>query len=403
MANHPIGVTAARPGAFSVQAAGAGLLAAFVGFASTFTVIIHGLTIVGATPSQAATGLLAVSVVMGVLGIGLSLWLRTPIAVAWSTPGAVLLGVSGAVPGGFPAVVGSFLVCGLLIMLAGAWPWLGRMVARIPLPIASAMLAGILLDLCLAPVRAVAAAPGVALPVILAWALVGRWRRVWAVPAAVATAAAALALAPHQTAGPEAAASVGLWPGLAVVAPSFPGGALLGLALPLFVVTMASQNIPGIAILGVNGYRPAPGLLFRATGLASLLTAPFGGVAVNLAAITAAMCAGPDADPDPTRRYWSAVVAGCAYVVLGLFAGVAAQAVAASPPILIEAVAGLALLGAFASAIGNAVADARDREAAVVTFVVAASGVSFLGVGGASWGLVAGGAMFALSRIRRPA
>jgi benzoate membrane transport protein len=163
---------------------------------------------------------------------------------------------------------------------------------------------------------------------------------------------------------------------------------------------MASQNIPGIAVLNVNGYRPAPGLLFTITGVFSLFSAPFGGHAVNLAAITAALCAGEDAHPDPARRYWAAVVAGVAYVLLGLLAGAATAFISASPPILIEAVAGLALIGAFGSALMGAVSAAQDREAAVLTFLVTASGLTFFGISGAFWGLIAGGAMLALTRWR---
>jgi benzoate membrane transport protein len=177
--------------------------------------------------------------------------------------------------------------------------------------------------------------------------------------------------------------------------------ALIGIGLPLFVVTMASQNIPGMAVLNANGYRPDPSPLFRMTGVFSLLAAPFGSHAVNLAAITAAICAGPDAHPDPARRYWSAVVAGLGYVVLGLLASAATVLVSASPPILIEAVAGLALLGAFANSLATALAQPADREAAAITFLVSASGLTIFGVSGAFWGLLAGGTMLALTRLGR--
>jgi benzoate membrane transport protein len=185
-----------------------------------------------------------------------------------------------------------------------------------------------------------------------------------------------------------------------LLAPAFSPAALVGIALPLFIVTMASQNIPGIATLGANGFRPEPGPLFRATGLLSVLVAPFGGHAINLAAITAAICANPDAHADPARRYWAAVVAGLFYIVCGLLAGAATAFLAASPPVLIEAVAGLALLGAFGAALHGAVADSAEREAAIITFIVSASGLTFLGIGGAFWGLLAGGAVLALTRWR---
>lgn len=381
---------------FSVQAAIAGLLAAFVGFASSFAVVLQGLTAVGASRAEAASGLMAVSIAMGVCAIILSLTRRQPISVAWSTPGAALLAASGMPEGGFPVAVGAFLFCGALIVLAGMWKPLARWVASIPAPIANAMLAGVLLGLCLAPARAVQELPLQGLAIVVAWAVVARLKRVYAVPAAVVVAVLMIALTMN---GPGLDVAE-IWPQPVLVLPHFQPAAIAGIGLPLFIVTMASQNIPGMAVLQVNGYRPDPGPLFRATGIFSLLAAPFGSHAVNLAAITAAMCAGVDAHPDRARRYWAAVVAGMGYIVFGLLAGAATVFVSAAPPVLIEAVAGLALLGALAAAIMGAVADAREREAAVVTFLVTASGISFFGVGGAFWGLVAGGGMLALSRWR---
>jgi benzoate membrane transport protein len=278
---------------------------------------------------------------------------------------------------------------------SGLFRPLGRWVAAIPPPLANAMLAGVLLSLCLAPVRAVAETPALGLPVVLTWAVVARLRRLYAVPAAVLVAAALIAVATR----PDAAAMGSLWPAVVPVLPVFTPAAAVGIAVPLFIVTMASQNIPGIAVLNVNGYRPPAPPLFRATGIFSLLAAPFGGHAVNLAAITAAMCAGEDAHPDPSRRYWAAVAAGLTYVLFGLGAGAATGFLAASPPILIEAVAGLALLGAFGSALMAAVADPASREAAVICFLVTGSGVTLLGISGAFWGLVAGGAVLALGRF----
>jgi benzoate membrane transport protein len=380
----------------SARALLAGLLAAFVGFASSFAVIVQGLTAVGATREEAASGLLAVSIAMGVCGVILSLRARLPISVAWSTPGAALLATTGLVEGGFAAAVGAFLLSGALIVLAGLFRPLGRWVAAIPAPLANAMLAGVLLGLCLAPVKAVAETPALGLPVVLAWAVVARIRRIYAVPAAVIMAAVLIAATTH----PDAAAMGTLWPVAVPVFPAFTPAAAIGIAVPLFIVTMASQNIPGMAVLHVNGFRPPAPPLFRATGVFTLLAAPFGGHAVNLAAITAALCAGEDAHPDPSRRYWAATAAGVAYILFGLGAGAATGFLAASPPILIEAVAGLALLGAFGSALMAAVADPASREAAVICFLVTGSGVTLLGISGAFWGLVAGGAMMALGRVR---
>ena len=377
-----------------MQVVAAGLLAAFVGFASSFAVVLQGLMAVGATRAEAASGLMALAIAMGLSGVILSVWRRQPISVAWSTTGAALLATSGAPEGGFPAAVGAFLVCGALIVFAGLWKPLGRAVEHIPPALANAMLAGVLLGLCLAPVRAMGSIPSMAAPVVLVWALVFHFKRLFAVPAAVLVVVG-LIVFQGLPAGIDS-----LWPSPVLVRPVFTVAAALGLGVPLFLVTMASQNIPGMAVLHLNGYRPPAGPLFVTTGVFSLLGAPFGGHAVNLAAITAALCAGPDAHPDPRRRYWAAVVAGLTYVVFGLLAGAATAFIAASPPVLIQAVAGLALLGAFGSALWGAVSVVDGREAALVTFLVTASGQGFLGVSGAFWGLLAGGAMLGLARIR---
>ncbi len=364
----------------------AGLLAAFVGFASSFAVVLQGLSAVGASPAQAASGLMALCIAMGLGGIFLSLRHRMPISVAWSTPGAALLVTTGAVEGGFAAATGAFLLTGALLTLTGLYKPLGRWVQAIPPAIANAMLAGILLALCLAPARAVAEAPMAGLAIILTWALVARFSRLLAVPAAVLVMVGLIATTTTLPDGWAATA----WPAPVWTTPTLTVPAIIGITLPLFIVTMASQNIPGMAVLNANGYRPEAGPLFTGTGIFSLIGAPFGAHAVNLAAITAALCAGPDAHPDPARRWIAAVVTGACYVVLGLFAGLAAAFVSAAPPVAIQAVAGLALLGSFAAALLAALSDPHDREAAIVTFLVAGSGLAFLGIGAAFWGLLAG-------------
>lgn len=374
----------------------AGLLAAFVGFSSSFAVVLGGFYAVGATPAQAASGLMALSIAMGVGGIWLSLRTRMPVSVAWSTPGAALLTSTGMVEGGFAAAVGAFLATGLLIVAAGLFRPLGRAVAAIPAPLASAMLAGVLLDLCLAPVRAVAVAPAMGLAIVVTWAVVARFNRVMAVPAAVVVTAILVLV---KTTLPEGSAAA-MWPRPVLVMPEFVPATLLGLVVPLFLVTMASQNIPGMAVLNANGYRPEPGPLFTRTGILTVLNAPFGGQALNLAAITAAICAGPEAHPDPAKRWLAAAVAGAGYISFGLLAGAATVLIGAAPPVLIAAVAGLALLGAFGNALMGAVSDPAQREAAVVTFLVSASGLAIWGIGGAFWGLLAGGAMLLLGRVR---
>jgi benzoate membrane transport protein len=382
---------------FSVQSLFMGCLTAFVGFASSFAVVLHGLQAVGATDAQAASGLTALSISMGLCAILLSVATKLPVSIAWSTPGAALLASAGAIDGGFPAAVGAFCVCAVLIVIAGLFRPLGRAVAAIPAPLANAMLAGVLLGLCFAPVKAIAFNPLLGLPIIIAWIVVGAFKRLWAVPAALAAFALVLALGVKVPDGALASLEHSLMPSVELVRPAFTVAGLVSIALPLFIVTMASQNIPGIAVLKVHHYDPKPGRLFAVTGLFSVFSAPFGGHAVNLAAITAAMCAGQDAHADPQRRYWAAIVAGVVYIVLGLLSGAVTAFVALAPPILIEAVAGLALVGALSNSAMNAFQKAESREAAAITFLVTASGVSFAGISGAFWGLIAGGLMMALS------
>lgn len=386
---------------FSGQSLLMGLLTAFVGFVSSFAVVLQGLKGVGASDVQAASGLMALSVSMGLCAILLSAFTRMPVSIAWSTPGAALMVSIGAVEGGFAAAVGAFLLCALLIIAAGAFRPLGRAVAAIPPALANAMLAGVLLPLCLAPVKAVGFDPLLGLPIVLAWIIVGAFRRLWAVPAALAAFVLVLVFGVQMPEGALADVAHAALPPVQAIMPAFNAQAFVSIALPLFIVTMASQNIPGIAILKVNHYQPSPGRLFAVTGLFSLFSAPFGGHAVSLAAITAAMCAGEDAHPDPNRRYWAAMISGVGYVILGLLAGAVTAFVALAPPILIQAVAGLALVGAFSGSALAAFSKAEDREAAAVTFLVTASGVAFAGVSGAFWGLVAGGLMLGLMRFAR--
>lgn len=385
----------------SAQSLFMGLLTAFVGFASSFAVVLQGLKGVGATDLEAASGLMALSVSMGVCGVVLSLITRLPVSIAWSTPGAALLVTAGVPEGGFPVAVGAFLVCGVLIVFAGLFRPLGRAVAAIPAPLANAMLSGVILGLCFAPFKAIAFDPRLGLPILAAWAVVAAFKRLYAVPAALAAFALVIAFGVDLPEGAMASWAASLAPPVELVMPAFTVPSLISIALPLFIVTMASQNIPGIAVLKVNHYNPMPGPLFAATGLFSLFSAPFGGHAVNLAAITAAMCAGEDAHPDPKKRYWAAVVCGLGYVVLGLLAGAVTAFVSLAPPILIQAVAGLALIAAFSGSAVAAFKEVETREAAAVTFLITASGVSFGGISGAFWGLVAGGLMMALTALVR--
>lgn len=361
----------------------AGIVSALVGFAGAFAVVLAGLRGVGADEAQAASGLLAVCLTCGVCATVLGLRTRMPVVIAWSTPGAALLATAGPPPGGFAAAVGAFAVCGLLVVLTGLVPVLSRLVAAIPAPVAGAMLAGVLLPLCLAPVRALIEVPLLAGPVVAVWALLARFARPWAVPAALVVAVGLIvATVPVDLGGP---------PALVWTAPVLDPVAIATVGVPLFLVTMAGQNVPGLAVLAQFGFRPPLRPVLVTTGLGTLAGAPFGGHAVNLAAISAALAAGPDAGP-PERRWIAAVANGVGIAVLGLGAGAATALVLAAPPVLVQAVAGLALLGALVAALTSALAEPAGREAAVVTLLVTA------GAGSAVWGLVAGAAITLLHR-----
>jgi benzoate membrane transport protein len=380
-----------------LQPVTAGVLAAVVGFASAFAVVLTGLAGAGASPAQAASGLLALCVLQGLLSIVLSLRWRQPVNIVWSTPGAALL-VSASLPhGGFGIAVTAFLMTGLLIVAAGLFRPLARAVSAIPISLASAMLAGVLMELCLAPIQAVARLPTLALPIVIAWALGWSFARRYAVPIAVLVATVIVV----STTRIPASAMALAWAQPEFVTPTLDLLRAAGIAVPMFIVTMASQNVPGLAVLRGNGYDVPVGKVFVTTGLGTLVVALFGGHALNLSAITAALCAGPEADANPARRYIASVAAGVCYIVLGLCAGFAAVLIAASPPLLIQAVAGLALLGSLAAALGSALADEGQRLAAITTFVTTASGVSIGGIAGAFWGLVAGGVMLLLDPAYR--
>ncbi|WP_139057863.1 benzoate/H(+) symporter BenE family transporter [Tsukamurella pseudospumae] len=377
---------------------GAGIVTALVGYTSAFAVVLAGLRGVGASPGQAASGLLAVTVTMGAASALLSWRYRMPIISAWSTPGAALLATTGAVAGGWPAAVGAFVVCGVLFVVTGLWPALARWVQRIPAPIAQAMLAGVLLPLCIAPVKALAAHPAAVAPVLLVWLVLLKVRPRWAVPLAFVVALVVIAIAlVRDDAVPAVSALV---PHVEWTTPAWTLQAMTGVLLPLYIVTMASQNIPGAAVLATYGYsvpwRPA----LTVTGVLSAVGAPFGGHAINLAAISAALAAGPDAGP-ASRRWIAGVSSGAANLVLGVVSTGLTAVVLAAPEGVIQAVAGVALVGAFAAACAGAMAEEAARVPAAVTFVVAASGTTVAGIGSAFWALVVGIVVYVLLGVRR--
>lgn len=329
---------------------------------------------------------------------------RLPITLAWSTPGAALLVGTGAIAGGWPAAVGAFLISGVLISLTAVWPALGRLIGKIPTPLAQAMLAGVLLSLCLVPVRTAIEAPLLMLPVLAVWLIMLRFVPRWAVPAAfgVVIVIIVIGLATGRD-GPTTPINerwIALLPHPVWTTPTLTGAALIGIALPLYVVTMASQNVPGVAVLGSYGYRVPWRPAMAVTGIGSLIAAPFGGHAINLAAVTAALSASPEADPDPGRRWIAARTAGLAYLVLGLLSPGLVALVALAPNGLVEAAAGLALIPTLAGSLNSALARAEDRIPALATFLVAGAGISVLGIGPAFWALAVGVVCWLTLRLR---
>lgn len=365
----------------------AGLVTALVGFTSSFAVVIAGLRAVGASPAQAASGLFALTVVFGLVMLGLAVRTRLPLSFAWSTPGAALLVSTGTVEGGWPAAVGAFLVTGVLLALTGAVPALGRLIGRIPVPLAQAMLGGVLLQLCLAPFVAVADSPALIAPILVVWLLATRWLPTWAVPIAFVVALGVMAV--DLVVSGATVPRGDLLPTLEWTSPTFTVAAVVGIAVPLTVVTMASQNIPGVAVMASFGYRVPWSPSMIAAGAGTAVVAPFGGHAMNLAALSAALTAGEGAGPKD-RRWIAAATAGVAYLVLGLASGALVALSASAAPGIVESVAGLALLAAFAAALRGALDDVRHRTSSAVAFLVAASGLTILGVGGAFWALVLG-------------
>ncbi len=382
----------------SLPAFTAGFVAVLVGFTSSVAIVFQAATALGATPAQISSWMWALGLGMGLCSALPSLLLRKPVMVAWSTPGAAVL-ATAAVAGGFTLAqaTGAFIVCALLMIAAGATGAFERVMDRIPMPIASALLAGVLARFGMDAFLAARTALPLVL-VMLAAYLIGRraWPR-YAVPGVLAAGTAFAAAQGRLQLG-----DVTLTLTTPVfVRPEFTLAAAVSLALPLFVVTMASQNLPGVAAIRAAGYRMPISKLITMTGVATLLLAPFGGYALNLSAITAAICMGPEAHEDPDKRYTAAVSCGLIYVVIGLFGAAVTGVLTAFPRELVVAVAGLALLGSIGGGLAVAVKDEQHREAALITFLVTLSGVTLGGVGSAFWGVVAGALALLVQAWRR--
>lgn len=382
---------------FSASTVVAGFVAVLVGYTSSVAIIFQATVALGATPAETASWLWALGLGMGLTSLGLSLWTRQPVLTAWSTPGAALLASTSGVA--MPEAVGAFIVCGLLIAWAGWSGWFEKLMDRIPVAIASALLAGVLAKFGLDAVASAKTAPGLVLAMAAAYLLGRRWWPRYAVPGVLLVGVAyALGEGRLDFSGLDTAHMLALpvW-----TAPVFSWHAAVGVALPLFIVTMASQNLPGVAAQRANGYQTPVSASVAVTGAATTLLAPFGGYAFNLAAITAAICMGREAHEDPARRYTASVAAGLIYVLLGLAGGAVAMLLAAFPRELVMAIAGLALLGTIGGAMAAALKDEGHRDAAMLTFLVCLSGFSAFGIGAAFWGVVAGGIATVVAGWRR--
>ncbi|MGF6213779.1 benzoate/H(+) symporter BenE family transporter [Comamonas sp. 4034] len=371
----------------SVSALVAGFVTVLVGLTSSIAVVFQAAQSFGATPAQLSSWVWALG-----MGVGLccwlpSMWWRKPVVVAWSTPGAAVLATAGAT-GAFTMneAIGAFVLSAALITLVGLTGWFERLMNRIPIAIASALLAGVLTRFGLDAFAAAQTNTWLVVAMLVVYLVGRRWVPRYAV---MLTLAVGIVVALAQGKIQWAAVQPGLtFPVFTM--PAFSLQAAISLALPLFVVTMASQNLPGVAVIRGTGYDLPISKLISITGLATLVLAPFGGYAINLAAITAAICMGPEAHPDKARRYAAAVVCGVIYVLIGCFGVVIAGLLTAFPHELVVAIAGIALLGTIGNGLFMAVQSEQYREAALITFLVTVSGVAIAGVGSAFWGVVAG-------------
>ena len=391
----------------SFSAFTAGFVAVLVGFTSSVAIVFQAAQAFNATPGQIASWMWALGIGMGLCTIVPSLYYKKPIMVAWSTPGAAVLataaatGISGDVSGGFSMAeaVGAFMVSAALITLCGVTGWFEKVMTRIPVAIASALLAGVLTRFGLQGFVAAQTALPLVLLMLTVYLVGRRWMPRYAV---LATLLVGVAYAAAR--GSLAWSTVNFTFTLPVfVMPQFSFGAVVSLAIPLFVVTMASQNLPGVVAIKATGYEnqiPVSKLV-TLTGLTTLVLAPFGAFALGISAITAAIVMGKEAHPDPEKRYTASVSCGAIYLLVGLFGAAVTSLLAAFPKELVAAIAGLALLGTIGSGLAAAVKDESHREAALITFLVTLSGVVIAGVGSAFWGVVAGALALFVQQYRQ--
>ena len=380
-----------------ISAIVAGFVAILVGYSGSAAIVFQAAKSAGADAAMIGSWMGALGLGMGITCIGLSLRYRAPVITAWSTPGAAVLvtALSGV---DMSAAVGAFLFCGALILLSGVTGWFERIMDRVPLQIASALLAGVLARFGMDVFVAMESELPLVGLMFLSYLLIKRMSSRYVV---IAVFVIGILLSVLFDLFDFESVSLAITSPIFTL-PTFDLQVILGAGLPLFIVTMASQNIPGVAVLRTFGYGRVPvSPILTATGATTLLLAPFGGFAYNLAAITAAICAGPDAEPDPDRRYLAGVAAGIFYLIAGLFGATITALFIAFPKALVFAIAGIALLGTITTGLKQAMAEERWREPALITFLVTLSGVNLFGIGSAFWGLVAGGlAMGLLGRGR---
>ncbi|HQY43722.1 MAG TPA: benzoate/H(+) symporter BenE family transporter [Paracoccaceae bacterium] len=371
----------------------AALVAALVGYGSTIALVIAAAQALGATPAEAASWVFAICLAKAAGSALLAVWTRVPVVLAWSTPGAALIAASQGLT--MAEGVGAFVLAGTLIFMTGLIGPLGRLIAAIPSAIAAAMLAGVLLPFCLKLAPAATDSPALILPMIAVFAFVRLWNPAFAVLAALAAGLAmTFGYAGLPVTGPFAL------PALTFIPPVWSTAALIGLGLPLYLVTMASQNLPGFAVLRGAGYEPPVKQALTVSGAISAVAALFGAHTINMAAITAAICLGDDVHPDRNQRWKVSLAYAAAWAGLGLFGSVILALLATLPADLIAAIVGLALLNPLIGALSGAFVSVETRFPAAVTLIVTASGVSAFGIGAAFWGLVAGLAALLLDHLR---
>lgn len=370
---------------FSTSALIAGLIAVTVSYAGPLVIVFQAAKTGLLTPEQISSWIWAISIGSGLTGLILSLRFRTPVITAWSTPGAALL-VSGLTQYSYAEAIGAYLFSALLITLLGVSGLFSKIMERLPTGVIAAMLAGILFRFGVGVFASLEQVPALVLPMFLAYLIGRRWLPRYAIVITLLVGfSAALGMHQFDLRGFSAALATPL-----LTTPQFSLSALIGLGIPLCFVTMASQNAPGIAVLRTAGYTTPINPLITTTGLASLLLAPFGAHGINLAAITAAICTGPEAHPEPARRYVAGASCAAFYLLIGSFGATIASLFSALPAALIASLAGLALFGSLATGLGTAMSNDSKREPALIAFLVTASGISFLGIGAAFWGLGAG-------------